>query len=393
MGRKKKNVALEEIPKVHEKAESNEDRQLKKWEKVMEKAFEKKIKTDELYDKLYEEFQSDQEIKNIINELYIKIKNCEYSVKKQWHTLRKFNLLEKIHQEESKIISQNEMQKLNEIYHEAIEKLSACHMSGFEPLNIIRSKVLSKLQKKYSINESNMKELSSRFNASEEEDENLNKKRNEEQLAALKKIVSMPNLFNYKDVDKATYLNTKAEIKKYEKELELKATQTEIIEEKIDQLPTIGSKELENKNGLLLNFNTKKAIQENDVDMLIDEDEQKIRISDFINKPNVSYEDSKKSVIESLSHKITNIQSFSKEYKSHILNDFCWKIKNYGKLSDYDIQILLYIFLSVTSELISSKNTKKDYGIEISPTELMDFLKKFQINFNDLTGKENPTDK
>ena len=52
---------------------------------MINKAFEQKIIFEEesLYEKMEEKFQTDQDIKNIINELYIKIKNCDYFVKKQ----------------------------------------------------------------------------------------------------------------------------------------------------------------------------------------------------------------------------------------------------------------------------------------------------------------------
>ena len=107
---------------------------MKKWEKIINKAFNQRIQLEEecLYDKIFEKFKSDQEIKNIISELYIKLKNCDYLVQKQWYSLKKFNLEEKIHCDESEIIILNEQQKLNEIFTEAIEKLAACH---FQDLN------------------------------------------------------------------------------------------------------------------------------------------------------------------------------------------------------------------------------------------------------------------
>ena len=205
---------------------------------MINKAFEQKIIFEEesLYEKMEEKFQTDQDIKNIINELYIKIKNCDYFVKKQWFTLKKYNLQEKIHMEESQIIENNEKIKLNQIYQDAILKLAACHMIGFEPISIIRKKILSKIQIKYNINEENMKELENHFNSNEDDDERLNDKRHENQIEVLKKIISDSSKFNYREVDKNTYLNTKAEIKKYEKDLELKAIQNEIVEEKIDAI-------------------------------------------------------------------------------------------------------------------------------------------------------------
>ena len=107
---------------------------MKKWEKIINKAFNQRIQLEEecLYDKIFEKFKSDQEIKNIISELYIKLKNCDYLVQKQWNSLKKINLEEKIHWEEGEIIISNEQQKLNEKFTEAIEKLAACH---FQDLN------------------------------------------------------------------------------------------------------------------------------------------------------------------------------------------------------------------------------------------------------------------
>ena len=54
----------------------------------------------------------------------------------------------------------------------------------------------------------------------------------EYQLNALKKITSVNSLFTYKEVDKSTYLNTKTEIKKYEREYEFEV----VSDEKIDEI-------------------------------------------------------------------------------------------------------------------------------------------------------------
>ena len=366
-----------------------EDKNMKKWDKMINKAFEQKINYEEesLYEKMEEKFQTDQDIKNIINELYIKIKNCDYFVKKQWFTLKKFNLQEKIHMEESKIIENNEKTKLNQIYQDAILKLAACHMIGFEPLSIIRKKILSKIQIKYNINEENMKELENHFNSNEDDDERLNNKRHENQIEVLKKIISDSSKFNYREVDKTTYLNTKAEIKKYEKDLELKAIQNEIVEEKIDAISKFENNEadVEKKENSEINSIESEINSDNN-------DDSKIKITQiFQNTFNkIEFEDDLINEMNNDSINVNedknndnNINNF-KQFNSQILNDLGWKLKTYGKLTDFDIQIILYISHSVSNELINAKNKKIDYNLSIHPTELLKFFKMFQIDLNSI---------
>ena len=364
---------------------------MKKWEKIINKAFNQRIQLEEecLYDKIFEKFQSDQEIKNIISELYIKLKNCDYLVQKQWYTLKKFNLEEKIHREESEIIISNEQQKLNEIFTEAIEKLAACHVSGFEPINIIRKKIINKIQGKYSINEENIKELAQRF--SQSDDVNLNEKRREDQLNALKKITSVNSLFTYKEVDKSTYLNTKTEIKKYEKELEIKATQNE----KVTALPLLQINTSTIEHDML--YEGRGGIEDvgngsndSDDDLMEDEEEEKVKITTMINPNGVideqKIQEFKDKTINNLKQKIISLNNTNiiyregGEFKSEILNDLSYKIKTNGKLSDLEIQVLLYVFHSVTNELVLAKNPRREYSCEINPLELMKFLKMYKID-------------
>ena len=366
-----------------------EDKKMKKWDKMINKAFEQKIIFEEesLYEKMEEKFQTDQDIKNIINELYIKIKNCDYFVKKQWFTLKKYNLQEKIHMEESQIIENNEKIKLNQIYQDAILKLAACHMIGFEPISIIRKKILSKIQIKYNINEENMKELENHFNSNEDDDERLNDKRHENQIEVLKKIISDSSKFNYREVDKNTYLNTKAEIKKYEKDLELKAIQNEIVEEKIDAISKFENNEMdiEKKENSEINSIESEINSDNN-------DDSKIKITQiFQNTFNkIEFEDDLINEMNNDSINVNedknndnNINNF-KQFNSQILNDLGWKLKTYGKLTDFDMQIILYISHSVSNELINAKNKKIDYNLSIHPTELLKFFKMFQIDLNSI---------
>ena len=80
------------------------------------------------------------------------------------------NIQEKIQRKETKIINDNEESKKNEDFSDAIQKLAACHMLGFEPLTVIRQKILTKIQTKYSIDEENMRQLSSYFESNSEND-------------------------------------------------------------------------------------------------------------------------------------------------------------------------------------------------------------------------------
>lgn len=352
---------------------------------MINKAFEQKIIFEEesLYEKMEEKFQTDQDIKNIINELYIKIKNCDYFVKKQWFTLKKYNLQEKIHMEESQIIENNEKIKLNQIYQDAILKLAACHMIGFEPISIIRKKILSKIQIKYNINEENMKELENHFNSNEDDDERLNDKRHENQIEVLKKIISDSSKFNYREVDKNTYLNTKAEIKKYEKDLELKAIQNEIVEEKIDAISKFENNEadVEKKENSEINSIESEINSDNN-------DDSKIKITQIFknNFNKIEFEDELINEMNNDSININDDNNISKfkQFNSQILNDLEWKLKTYGKLTDFDMQIILYISHSVSNELINAKNKKIDYNLSIHPTELLKFFKMFQIDLNSI---------
>ena len=352
---------------------------------MINKAFEQKINYEEesLYEKMEEKFQTDQDIKNIINELYIKIKNCDYFVKKQWFTLKKYNLQEKIHMEESQIIENNEKIKLNQIYQDAILKLAACHMIGFEPISIIRKKILSKIQIKYNINEENMKELENHFNSNEDDDERLNDKRHENQIEVLKKIISDSSKFNYREVDKNTYLNTKAEIKKYEKDLELKAIQNEIVEEKIDAISKFENNEadVEKKENSEINSIESEINSDNN-------DDSKIKITQIFknNFNKIEFEDELINEMNNDSININDDNNISKfkQFNSQILNDLEWKLKTYGKLTDFDMQIILYISHSVSNELINAKNKKIDYNLSIHPTELLKFFKMFQIDLNSI---------
>jgi len=346
-------------------------------------------------EKIEEKFKNDQEIKNIINELYIKQKNSEFLFNKQRQTLKKFNLQEKVQREEIRIIKDNEEAKNNDIFNDAIQKLAARHMLGFEPITVIRQKILDKIKAKYSINEENMNILTNYFESNADSDKELEVKRKEKQIEVLENILSDSKKFDYKDIDKATIIKVKNEIKNYEKDLALKASQNEEDDE-FNNIELLMKKEQEENE---LN----KMQEEEDFDSLENEydDDLKIKITNYIlgekeedeKKLETDIDEFKKGILDEIKNeikdetkeenkieeeKICNIDEYN-EFNSSVLNNFAWKIKYQKKLSDFDNQILLYVTHSVIDELNCAKKNKRDFNFIVSPQELMKFLKEFHI--------------
>ena len=345
-------------------------------------------------EKINDKFQNDQEIKNIINELYIKQKNSQYLFNKQRQILKKFNLQEKIQLEETRVIKENEEAKNNDIFNDAIQKLAARHMLGFEPIIVIRQKILAKIQAKYNINAENMEQLTNYFESNEDSDKELEIKRKEKQIEALENILSDSKQFDYKEVDKATIIQVKNEIKNYEKDLVIKASQND---DELNNIEELMIKEQEENN---LN----KMQEEENFDSIENEydDDLKIKISNYINigeteedekKFELSIEEFKKEIIDEIKDemkneikddnkieedKICNIDEYN-EFNSSILNNLAWKLKYQKKLSDFDNQILLYVTHSIIDELNCAKKNKRDFDLIISPQELMKFLKQFHL--------------
>ena len=346
-------------------------------------------------EKIEEKFKNDQEIKNIINELYIKQKNSEFLFNKQRQTLKKFNLQEKVQREEIRIIKDNEEAKNNDIFNDAIQKLAARHMLGFEPITVIRQKILDKIKAKYSINEENMNILTNYFESNADSDKELEVKRKEKQIEVLENILSDSKKFDYKDIDKATIIKVKNEIKNYEKDLALKASQNEEDDE-FNNIELLMKKEQEENE---LN----KMQEEEDFDSLENEydDDLKIKIANYIfgekeedeKKLETDIDEFKKGILDEIKNeikdetkeenkieeeKICSIDEYN-EFNSSVLNNFAWKLKYQKKLSDFDNQILLYVTHSVIDELNCAKKNKRDFNFIVSPQELMKFLKEFHI--------------
>ena len=375
---------------------------------MIDKAFINKIGYEEknIEEKTEEKFKNDQEIKNIINELYIKQKNSQYLFSKQRQTLKKFNIREKIQREETKIIDSNEESKNNEDFTDTIQKLAACHMLGFEPLTVIRQKILAKIQAKYNINVENMNQLTSYFESNNESDKDLEKQRKEKQIEVLNKLLSDSKKFNYKDVDKQTIIKVKNEIKKYEKDLELKASQND-DEDKLTGINQFTTKDIEDNNiNQMQEEDNLYGIENEDID------DFKIKITNFIfgeekknensgnndkineNEKELSVEEFQKNLINDLQNEMENQKKNNEnkmeeenecliddynEFKSSILNNFAWKMKYQKKLSDFDNQILLYVTHSIIDELNCAKKNKRDFNFIVSPQEMIKFLKEFNM--------------
>ena len=278
-------------------------------------------------------------------------------------------------------------------------------MLGFEPLTVIRQKILTKIQTKYNIDAENMSQLTSYFESNNESDKELEKQRKEKQIEVLDKLLSDPTKFNYKDVDKQTIIKVKNEIKKYEKDLELKASQND-DEDKLTGLNQYLSKDVEDNNINQMQEEENLYGMENE-----DDDDFKIKITNFIfsekneeNNNELSVEDFQKSLVNDLNKEIENKNNEIKEqkenkeknenkmeeeneciiddyneFKSSILNNFAWKMKYQNKLSDFDNQILLYVTHSIIDELNCAKKNKRDFNFMISPQEMIKFLKEFNL--------------
>ena len=179
---KDKNITAS-IPEFNR--ETDDKANIKKWEKLIVKTYFQKLSTtDEVYEKLREKFNEEPEVKTILTEMKSKLKDLELLIKKQWHILKKFNLQEKIYREESKNLTETEKEKTQEIYKDAIDKLTAGHVSGFEPATIIKTKIFNKIQLKYKISNENMEELKKilRDTKYTEEEDNLINERHSNQI-------------------------------------------------------------------------------------------------------------------------------------------------------------------------------------------------------------------
>ena len=73
-----------------------------------------------------------------------------------------------------------------------------------------------------------MTQLTNYFESHTESDKELEIKRKEKQIEVLENILLDNKKFDYKEVDKNTIIKVKNEIKNYEKELTIKASQNDV---------------------------------------------------------------------------------------------------------------------------------------------------------------------
>lgn len=107
--------------------------------------------------------------------------------------------------------------------------MAAVHISGFEPSEVIKNKIINKIQQKYNIKEENLLSLKNILISEKyyEEDLRILNKRTEDQIKLLKTLANNDQIIqstNYKDlINSVNNYIIKKEIKRYEKEMEAKA--------------------------------------------------------------------------------------------------------------------------------------------------------------------------
>jgi hypothetical protein len=111
--------------------------------------------------------------------------------------------------------------------------LEAAQISGFEDKEVLKTKIFEKIKQKYQLDEEMLNELKGIFNDLEiiETEDTLLDKRTDVFIEVLRSIVSKnPNLCNSTDYDlKSSMFLSKQELKRYEKELEMKSGHYNIL--------------------------------------------------------------------------------------------------------------------------------------------------------------------
>jgi len=331
-----------------------------------------------------------------------------------------------------------EKQKTRDIFREAIYKLEAAQISGFEDKEVLKGKIFNKIKQKYQLDDDLLNELRNIFNEIdiiEKEDTYLDQ-RTENIVEVLRSIVkNNPNLCISNDYDiRNSIYASKQELKRYEKELESKAGQSNIahLENSNEDFTMKNSFNLQNNNFVenpLSNQKTKSKIDMSEGNMnskklvfnevlgiddypSIDYKEERPiftnKIDDFIlpNERSMNIDDGQK--LYKLSnnlkisddsvekHKSTILQNLSKMakthedminetqkrtsniYKSKVLNDLYMKLTLFNKLSEFEIQILIYLTQIVVKDIVDAKISERQYEGDLHPEDLIDLLKKFK---------------
>jgi len=226
--------------------------------------------------------------------------------------------------------------------------------------------------------------------------------------------------------NKEVIMASKQELKRYEKELEVKSgnltnmSSMNFIDEKelnknnsfnlsnyfdsnqnkdmINIFNVDKNKEfLPNKKPLFvdesstLNNNDKFILENNENSINFNQNLQKKKkvINDIVINDEIVRQ-SKKSAFENL-HSIAKthenmindqLRRTSSLYKSKILNDLYMKLTLFNNLTDFEIQILILLTQIAVKDIVNAKISETNYEGELNPEDLLDLLKKFKHEIN-----------
>lgn len=91
------------------KISKEEKAMLKKLEKKFVNTYFQKLTLPEDHsERILEMYNEHEEVRSIISEMKMKLRDLEYLNRKKWTILKKFNLQQKVHQEESKSLNESE---------------------------------------------------------------------------------------------------------------------------------------------------------------------------------------------------------------------------------------------------------------------------------------------
>ena len=108
---------------------------------------------------------------------------AEYNHNQSNANINKIN--ENVNQENfARQIQTRQSSKKKDIYKETIEKLTAAHINGFEPVFIIKTKIITKIQKKYLLDDNIVNDLRDKIftDLIEDEDDMVTKRNKEQQI-------------------------------------------------------------------------------------------------------------------------------------------------------------------------------------------------------------------
>ena len=215
--------------------------------KIIIKSYIRKLEDDctELNTTFKERLNQRNQLIPFKEELISRYAENEYLFKTKISSLKRFALQEVFFRTEAKLLEE-EKQKINEeIFNDSIEKLSKLHIVGFEPGESIKKKIIKKCQAKYGQHTENYTELKNKnrnisLTANEEYNEYMKvfidpdnvsiemkrlNKRKQIQLEVLKEFAESNTRYIDKRTEYKLYELHKSNLKKYEKQIDLKSSQ------------------------------------------------------------------------------------------------------------------------------------------------------------------------